>query len=214
MKKLVLPVAAAIAFMASCQQAPDAAKAETADKQEAAAGTGAAASYTVDTASSTVAWIGTKPVGQHNGDFKLSNGTLAVENGAIVSGNFVIDINSIKDYDLEGEYNGKLIGHLKSADFLHAEKHPTAKFEITKVEALQNDTSGTHKISGNLTLRDSTKNVTFPAKINVTDTDLSAKANFNIDRTNWGLHYNSDQALGDKFIRPEINLTLNINAKK
>lgn len=214
MKKLFLPFATAIVLTTSCQQAPDAAKAETADKQEAAAGSAAAATYKVDVATSNVAWIGTKPVGQHNGDFKLASGEVAVENGTVVGGNFIIDINSIKDYDLEGEYNEKLVGHLKSEDFLHAEKHPTAKFEITKVEALQNDTAATHKISGNLTLRDSTKNVTFPAKINVTDTDLSAKATFNIDRTQWGLHYNSNQSLGDKFIRPEVNLTLNINAKK
>lgn len=213
MKKLALPLAA-ILFLASCQQAPDAANAETAEKQDVSTAASGAATYTVDTTTSTVGWLGTKPVGQHHGDFKLASGALSVDNGNLVSGNIVIDINSIKDYDLEGEYNTKLIGHLKSPDFLDVEKHPTAKFEITAVEVLQNDTSGTHKISGNLTLRDSTKNVTFPAKVNLTENELTAKANFNIDRTQWGLHYGNDKSLGDKFIRPEVNLTLNISAKK
>lgn len=212
MKKSLLSIVAISAIVASCNQAPDAAKAETTEKQEAAATQGAA--YTIDVAESTVGWLGTKPVGQHNGDFKLSSGSLSVADGAVTGGNFVIDINSIRNFDLTDDSNGKLVGHLKSGDFLDAEKHPTAKFEVTKVEVLQNDTTGTHKVSGNLTLRDSTKNVTFPAKIAVSDSDVTATANFNIDRTQWGLFYGNDQSLGDKFIRPEVNLTLNIKAKK
>lgn len=212
MKKYFLSISAVALLATACQQAPDAAKAETAEKQEAAAGTGS--TFTLDTVASRVGWIGTKPVAAHNGDFKLSGGSFTVENGAVTSGNFVIDINSIQDFDLKDENNGKLIGHLKSPDFFDVAKYPTAKFEITSVEALQNDTSGTHKISGNLTLKDSTKNVTFPAKVNLTDTELKATANFNIDRTHWGLRYGNDQSLGDKFIRPEVNLTLNIAAKK
>lgn len=213
MKRIVLSLVAISAIVASCNQAPDAAKAETAEKQEAATGEGVI--YAIDVAESSIGWLGTKPVGQHNGDFKLSSGTLSVADGAVTAGGFVIDINSIRDFDLDdAETNGKLIGHLKSADFLDAENHPTAKFELTKVEALQNDTSGTHRVSGNLTLRDSTKNVTFPAKIAVSDADVTAIANFNIDRTQWGLFYGNDQSLGDKFIRPEVNLTLNIKAKK
>ena len=104
--------------------------------------------------------------------------------------------------------------HLKSADFFDVAKYPTAKFEITKVETLQNDTSGTHKISGNLTLKDSTKNITFPARVSVGDAELKATANFNIDRNQWGIHFNNKESLGNNFIRPEVNLTLNIAAKK
>ncbi len=212
MKKSILSLVAIAAVVVSCNQAPDATKAETAEKQEAAAGAGA--SYAIDTNESLIGWLGTKPVGQHNGEFRLASGSLSVADGAVTGGNFVIDINSIKNFDLIDDSNGKLVGHLKSADFLDAENHPTAKFEVTKIEALQNDTTGTHKVSGNLTLRDSTKNVTFPAKIVVTDSDVTTTANFNIDRTQWGLFYGNDQSLGDKFIRPEVNLTLNIKAKK
>ncbi len=212
MKKSILSLLAVAAITASCNQAPDAAKAETTEKQQAAAAEGA--TYSINTEESTIGWIGTKPVGQHHGEFKLSSGSLAVAEGNVTGGNFIIDIHSIKNFDLTDDSNGKLVGHLKSGDFLDAEKHPTAKFEITKVDLLQNDTSGTHKVSGNLTLRDSTKNVTFPARIVVTENDVTANANFNIDRTQWGLFYGNDQSLGDKFIRPEVNLTLNIKARK
>lgn len=213
MKKSFLVFLAAASLITACQQAPEGKKADTAEKQEAAIATGSA--YIVDTTTSLIAWVGAKPTGKHNGDFKLAGGSFAVENGAITGGNFIIDVASLKDHDLEpGEFHDKLEGHLKSADFLDVAKHPTAKFEITKIDVLQNDTSGTHTISGNLTLRDSTKNVTFPATIAVSDNDLKASANFNIDRTQWGLHYGNDKSLGDKFIHPEVNLTLNITARK
>lgn len=212
MKKSFLSIAAVALLATACTQAPDAEKAEVTEKQEAAAVTGS--TYTLDTVASRVAWIGTKPVARHNGDFKLQSGTFAVENGAITGGNFTIDVASIQDHDLEGEDNTKLVGHLKSPDFFDVAKYPTAKFEITKVEALQNDTSGTHRISGNLTLKDSTKNITFPAKVSLSETDLTATANFNIDRNQWGIHFNNKESLGNNFIRPEVNLTLNIAAKK
>ncbi|MFT3948065.1 MAG: YceI family protein [Agriterribacter sp.] len=163
MKKSLLSIGVAAILATSCQQAPDAAKAETTEKQEAAQVAGATP-YAIDTITSSVGWLGTKPVGKHNGDFKLSGGSLSVEDGAVKGGSFVININSIKDHDLtDAESNGKLVGHLKSPDFFDAAKFPTAKFEITSIEALQNDSAGTHKISGNLTLKDSTKNVSFPS---------------------------------------------------
>jgi polyisoprenoid-binding protein YceI len=72
----------------------------------------------------------------------------------------------------------------------------------------------THIISGNLKLKDSTKNISFPAKVEITDASVTAVADFNIDRSTWGLSYGADKSLGDKFIRPEVNIKLNITAKK
>jgi polyisoprenoid-binding protein YceI len=211
MKKTILSLAV-IAFMASCQSAPDGETAKTADTQEAAKATGAA--YKVDVANSTVSFLGTKPVGTHTGDFKLTDGNVNVENGNITSGSFTIDINSMKMTDKDTAYMGKLLGHLLSGDFFEATKYPTSKFEITACEAVTGDANATHKISGNLTLKDSTKNVSFPAKVDLTDAGLKATADFNIDRTQWGLFYGNDKSLGDKFIYPEVKITLNISATK
>jgi polyisoprenoid-binding protein YceI len=69
-------------------------------------------------------------------------------------------------------------------------------------------------VSGNLTLKDSTKNVSFPANITVTETEITAKANFNIDRTQWNMSYGNDKSLKDKFISPEVNIKLDIKATK
>lgn len=211
MKQVLFPIAV-IAIMASCNNAPDADKAATGDSTAAAVATGA--NFAIDT-TSTIEWLGTKPVGQHNGTMKISSGSFAVENGNITGGSFVVDVNSLTDLDLKPEDGKeKLEGHLKSADFFDVAKFPTAKFEISSVEALTGDSISTHKISGNLTLKDSTKNVTFPAKVTLSDTEATATANFNIDRTQWGLFYGNDKSLGDKFIRPEVNIKLNIRATK
>lgn len=212
MKKFFFAVAA-VSLFAACNNAPEGEKAATTDATTAATATGT--TFAIDTVSSVVEWLGSKPVGQHNGTLKISSGTFAVEGGAITGGNFILDINSLTDLDLKaGEGKEKLEGHLKSADFLDVAKYPTAKFEISSVEALTGDSTATHKISGNLTLKDSTKNVTFPAKVVISETEVSANANFNIDRTLWGIFYGNDKSLGDKFISPEVNVKFNIKATK
>jgi polyisoprenoid-binding protein YceI len=212
MTKLIYPVLL-LALFASCQDAPEGDQAKVADTQEAAAATGGN-TYTVDTQNSAVTFVGTKPTGTHTGEMKLSSGTFNVDNGNITSGTFTIDMTKIVSKDADTNYSFKLIGHLQSPDFFDVAKFPGSKFEVTACTPLTNDSMATHAISGNLTLKDSTKNVTFPAKVAITETGLSATADFIIDRTQWGLFYGNDKSLGDKFIYPEVKLQLNIQAKK
>jgi polyisoprenoid-binding protein YceI len=131
---------------------------------------------------------------------------------------------NIRSMDLEqkgGMFDSKLRPHLMSGDFLDAEKFGTAKFEITKVEpytANASDTSivegANFRVSGNLTLKDVTKNITFPARIDLDGNTLKAKGNFDIDRTQWSMNYGNDKTLGDKFISETVNIELNLTAKK
>ena len=211
--KSLLSAISLIFILASCQNKPEGEAAATGEKQAASNATGGQA-YHVDASNSTVLFIGTKPIGTHHGLMHLKEGTLNVDKGNIVSGSFLIDMSKIEIKDADTTYSFKLVGHLLSPDFFNAAKYPTAKFEITKCEALQNDSTATHRISGNLTIKDSTKNISFPAKINLTDNTMSATADFNIERTLWGLHYGNDKSLGDKFIYPEVKIQLNIQAKK
>lgn len=212
---------AALASFAACTNAPKADAAETSDKKEVKTAEGSA--FALDSAS-TITWTGTKPVGAHTGTFKLKEGSLSIKDNSLSGGSFIIDINSLQDQDMAGdaENKGKLEGHLKSPDFFDAAKFPTAKFEITSVEPLsaadaakelvQKD--ATHTIKGNFTLKDSTKNISFPAKITVTADKFTAQANFNIDRTLWGLNYKGPNNPQDWFIRKEVNLKLDISASK
>ena len=109
----------------------------------------------VDTDASVINWEGYKP-GQygHQGTIKLQGGELNVKNGMPESGNFVIDITSLANTDLEDpEKRANLEGHLKSGDFFEVEKFPTGAFEMTGVASLQGDSTATMKITGNLTLK-------------------------------------------------------------
>jgi polyisoprenoid-binding protein YceI len=168
----------------------------------------------VDVDASSVAWIGSKVTGSsHNGKIKIQEGVLKVEGGQLVGGKFVIDMKTITVDDLQGEDAAKLVGHLSAGDFFLVDSFPTASFEIAEVTAAATD-STTHNITGNLTLRGKTNSITFPATVAITDGKVSAKANFNIDRTKWGVAFMSGvKQFGDKTIRDDINLTLNIVTK-
>jgi len=217
MKKIAFFLSAA-AFLAACNNSGNAEKAATTDTQAVTATQGTP--YKIDS-STTITWTGFKPTGQHEGTFKVSEGSLLVNNNTLSGGSFTIDINSLNNLDLANDAKQKagLEGHLKSPDFFNAEKYPTAKFEITSVEPYVADSSSktkdaTHLIKGNLTLKDSTKNIAFPAKVTVDANTVAAFADFNIDRTLWGMNYKGPNNPQDWVISKEVNIKLAVSASK
>lgn len=173
----------------------------------------------VDTSLSTVNWLGKKVTGEHNGTIKIARGDISTDKDNVVGGSFEIDMNTIVNRDLEdAEMNAKLIKHLKSDDFFSVEKHPTAKFEITKVESLSDREKPNYNntISGNLTIKGITKGISFPASIKMENSVLSSFADFDIDRTEWEIKYGSGkffENLGDKMINDKFNIKFKITAK-
>src|SRR5690606_17976060 len=138
----------------------------------------------------------------------------------VVGGSFVIDMKSISNEDLpaEGDYNkAKLIGHLESADFFDVANHPTATFTITKVEAATGG-EASHVVSGNLNMRGTEKNITFPANITVQDDVVTLTTpEFVIDRTQWNVTYGSvnlESVAKDKAIDNNIKLIVDLKASK
>lgn len=212
---------------------------EATDAQEVAQAEGT--TLTVDTGASTIAWTGYKPAGQHNGVIPAVEGTLITEGETIAGGKITFDITKLEIKDLEAgsEDYGKLHGHLQSPDFFDAATHPTATFEITSVEPFSSGDLVTDKeefeteftpssdselapeaptnwISGNLTMRGTTKNIKFPATVTVSNGTAAVKAGFNIDRTDWGLSY-GDEATAtdktkDKFIYNSVSIVLDTKA--
>ena len=216
-KQFFLAITIAATFTA-CKTTPKGDEATTTDTQTVATTYGN--DYLIDTTSS-IGFTGNGVGKNHPGTFKVSEGKITVANGKVSAGTFTINIAGITLTEPAEMIQTKLKGHLLSPDFFDAAKYPTAKFEITKVT--EYISTGTDKsvvaganalVSGNLTLKDSTKNISFPAAITVSETEISAKANFNIDRTQWGMSYGNDKSLKDKFISPEVNIAIDINAKK
>ena len=169
--------------------------------------------FKVDVDKSTFKWIGKKVTGSHNGFIKFSAGSISVEKGALVGGSFTVDMNSMNCADLEaGKGAEKLMGHLKSDDFFGTEKFPTATMTIKSATAKGGNQ---YDVKADLTIKGQTNEVMFPATVTVAGGALTATANFNIDRTKYGIRYGSGsffENLGDKAISNDFNVEINLAA--
>jgi polyisoprenoid-binding protein YceI len=189
----------------------------SADAQGAAAGDSTAVVYTVDATATKLGWTGSKLVGgSHSGNISISEGSIEVANGNIVSGTFTVDMSSLTNTDItDAETNGKLVGHLKSADFFNVDTFNTATFVISGATVAADSLGNSHSISGDLTIKGETRNITFPAKVSMSNGMLVMMAGFQINRTDWGLKYGSGsffKGLGDNVINDNIDFTLNLTA--
>lgn len=164
----------------------------------------------IDTKTSTVHWTAKKVVGGHEGTIDLKSGSLQTEKGKIIGGDFVIDMNSMVCTDAP-----KLTGHLKNEDFFNVPQYSTAKFVITKVD----NSKATPVLYGNLTIKDKTKAISFPAKVTKSEAGaLEAEAmGIKINRLDFDIKYRSASFfsdLGNRAIEDEFTLDVKIKAKK
>ncbi|MEL4457302.1 YceI family protein [Lutimonas vermicola] len=151
---------------------------------------------------SSVTWKGYKVTGSHKGKIALKEGTLTFNEGKLTGGEFVIDMTSIENTDMEGEYKTKLEGHLKSEDFFGVEEYPTALLTFKKVTSTGKNS---YEVVGDLTIKEITKPVTFELSVY----GNKATANVKIDRTKFDVRYGSTSFfddLQDKAIYDEFDL--------
>ena len=163
----------------------------------------------VSSESSTIKWIGSKIASSHEGNVSIQKGTLAIDHGTLVGGEFSIDMNSIVCTDLEPNKGGKkIVKHLKNEDFFNVEEYPLAYVKI--IRAVKGS-GNTYKIIADLTIKGITKPITFQADVNVNGKNFLATANIKIDRTKWDIQYGSGSFfdnLGDKMILDEIEFDI------
>ena len=174
-----------------------------------------ATTYKVNTSESTIDWKGYKVTGKHNGKVNIKSGTLKMNDGRLQGANFEIDMTSIKVEDLQGGGAKKLEGHLKSDDFFGTNTYPTAKLIITKVIPYGKD--GDYKLVGNLTIKKTTKEIKFKAKVTETEGKVTATADITVDRSDFNVRYGSGSfvdGLGNKTIYDEFDLTVSLVANK
>jgi polyisoprenoid-binding protein YceI len=167
--------------------------------------------YTIDNATSTIQWRGSKIVGgAHEGNVKLKEGGLQVTDGVITAGKFTIDMTTITCTDLEGGMRDKLVGHLNSADFFDVENHKTANLAIVSADAQGN-------VKANLTIKGKTHEVTFPATVQEANGALTATATITVDRSKYDVRYGSNSFfdnLGDKAISNDMTFVVSLKGKK
>lgn len=168
--------------------------------------------FIIDRKESVVTWKGSSVQGSHTGYVYISKGELMIEKGQLMRGTAEVDMSTIEGDDHRSDNN--LIEHLKDPDFFDVKKFPFSAIAITRVESMNGENK---KVTGNLTIKGITNAVTFPAKIEVKDGIVKANGKLVIDRTLWGIRYNSGKFfdnLKDQAISDSIEFDVKIVAKK
>jgi polyisoprenoid-binding protein YceI len=158
----------------------------------------------VDATKSSISWIAKKVTGQHNGTVNLKSGVLVFKGKKLAGGTFLVDMSSLTATDIQGEWQGKLNGHLKSEDFFGTEKFPTAALVFKKVSV---KAPNVYTVTGDLTI----KGITNPITFDLATTANSAATSLKIDRTKYDIKYNSASifsSIGDKAIADDFELAV------
>ncbi len=142
------------------------------------------------------AHVGAKP-DPRKGTFGKFSGKAQVDGQTLKSLTVEIDTTSITtDFEM-------LTTHLKSPDFFDVRRFPTAKFESTKITP----GAGSSQVTGKLTLHGLTKEISFPANVEIGPSGLALKSEFAIDRSEFGMTFDP------KKVENKVSLTVVVGEK-
>ena len=218
MKIFLIAILSLSVFIIACEDPaankPKAVTSEPTNSRPAnAANNGSTASTTakgealqITPANSAVTFIGSKVTGKHNGGFTAFTGSIDLVNGKPEESSVSVDIDANTIF----ADDPKLTEHLKSSDFFDVAKFPKASFKSTKIEPGARPPDN-YTITGDLELHGVTKSITFPAKIDVTDADVTVKAGFRINRKDFGIVY---AGKADDLIRDDVAIGLDVKAPR
>lgn len=144
-----------------------------------------------------------------DGEFKKIDGTFvsAKPDWSDMSANVTADVNSITT---DNEMRDK---HIKADDFFNAEKYPNITF---KSKSVKNLGGNRFILTGDLTIRDVTKQVEMPVVYNGTvkdpwgNTKAGFKATGKINRKDFNLKYNGAAGTGEAVVGDEVEFTVDL----
>jgi len=147
-------------------------------------------------------------ISEVDGSFKVFDGTMehAKADFSDAKISFTIDAASVNTE------NGGRDNHLKGDDFFNTEKFPSIKFEGTSMKALGGNK---YQLTGNMTVRDVTKPVTWDVTFGGTQsTPRGKKAGFKaratINRFDYNLKWNRAMEAGGLVVGENVDVVLNI----
>jgi polyisoprenoid-binding protein YceI len=148
-------------------------------------------------------------VSKVRGVFEKWGGVVALDpaNPANTTVDITIEAASINTKDAQRD------GHLRSADFLNAEQHPSITFKSTKVELGGDNTARLH---GNLTIAGVSKPVALVveyqgnAKSPWGTVSYGFSASTKINREEWGLAWNAALETGGWLVSKEIQIDIEL----
>lgn len=135
-----------------------------------------------------------------NGSFKGIHGTINFDPQNLSNAHFDVDI----DAATVNTDNSLRDGHLRGDSYFDVKNHPRIRLESTKIEA---DKTGSFVITGKLTIKNTTKDVSFPFTAAQVADGYQFKGEFKIKRKDFGVG-------GTSTISDELQVSLNIIAKK
>ena len=148
-------------------------------------------------------------VSETEGSFKTYSGKVVSNspdfNGASIE--FTVDVNSINTESADRDK------HLKSDDFFNAEKYPQMTFKSTEFKKIN---AKDYQLTGDLTIRDVTKRVTFQVTYGGTAKDpwgnvkAGFKAKSKINRKDYNLKWSVVTEAGGMVVSDEVDIMLNI----
>lgn len=152
------------------------------------------------------------------GIISLKSAEFLVNDNALTNANVEIDMSTLRvdNFKEDTAQQTSLTGHLVSADFFDVPNHPTSTFELTGIEATEGDFNST--LTGNLTIMNISKSISFKADVNISDDEVSMKSEkFILDRTDWELVYNIEGSEGvpiDYIISNDLEFTIDVAVSK
>jgi polyisoprenoid-binding protein YceI len=142
------------------------------------------------------------------GKFHAVDGTITLDeaNPTAATGSFTIKAASLNTGVEQRD------GHLRSGDFFDAETYPEITFSVTGVEPKRGND---YAVTGDLTIRDVTKPVTFDVEFLGTYQGFQGRrAGFHgttkLNREDWGLTWNVALETGGWLVGKEIKLEIDI----
>ena len=141
------------------------------------------------------------------------------------TGNVVVPEEGIQSATVEVTINASSIdtrnadrdGHLKSNDFFDMENHPQITFKSTKIEG---NGSGGVDVTGDLTIKGTTKSVTIPFDYEGVATDpfgnerVGFEGTTVINRSDFGLTWNAKLETGGVLVSEKVTLEIEVSAVK
>ena len=135
----------------------------------------------------------------HLGTLKIKQGRiLLTKDKNFTGGRIEINMATMTNTDLSDPgKKERLIGHLRSKDFFDIEHFPTASLSIKSSKLIGKTNDGLYnvQITGDLTIKSTTKPITFNATIDLDSKVKKATGTLIFNRTDFGVQYRAEMHL-------------------
>ena len=173
--------------------------------------------YEIDTEASEIRFIGKNSLmgKKHVGVFKFSEGHITLQDTAIYTAEFMIDMNSLSGKDFEEEESQQNFEtHLKNSDFFDVAKYPTATIKLIS----SNERIYSVKAQSEVTIKGTTKKLGLNVMLGVSGhNELKASGSMILNRTDFGINYGSGSIfdnLGDNIIDDNVPVVYALTLKR